>query len=202
MRRLFICLLSLIPLAASAQPAIYVLPVQSEIPFLTQMPGTNIFVGPGASLIFSGKVVINGKSYDKFPEPPLEAPDWANGLKERIERAIRSRKDLRIVSKKADAQSLLRVIVTRFGHSKEDSGIGVNFSGAIMNGKTEEAQASVSGSAVESEDRDEPESLSWPDFIATESDSSLGIATGRAAADLAGSVARKLGEAKGISTRK
>lgn len=92
------CIISLVFLFATsnavAQPSIYVLPVQSAVTFLTQMPGTNIFVGPGAASIFTGKVTINGKEYEKFPEPPRTSPEWADGLKLRIENAIRRRKDV------------------------------------------------------------------------------------------------------------
>lgn len=185
MRSFFHALLILfLPSEVLGQEFVYVLPVQSEIPFLAQMPGTNVFVGPGAASIFKGKVTINGKEYKKFPEPPLNPPEWANGLKERIERAIGKRPDLKVAKSKDKSQYVLRMIVTRFGKDERDE-IGVTFEGAILNGKTQEVLSLVKGFAVETETRNEPESLSWPDFIEVEERSSLGIATNRAAEDLA-----------------
>jgi len=166
-----------------------VLPVQSEIPFLAQLPGTNIFVGPNSGSMFKGKVTINGKEFNKFPEPPLNPPEWANGLKERIERAIRKLPKLKVVESKHRANYILRMILTHYG--KDEMGeIRVKFEGAVLDGRTDEVLFPVSGSAVESEIRDEPESLSWPDFIEVEDRSSIGIATRRAAEELASNLAR------------
>jgi len=175
--------------SASAEPAIFVLPVQSEIPFLTQMPGTNIFVGPGAASIVAGKVVINGKEYKKFPEPPVNPPDWANGMKERIDREISTRKDLRLAPSKSKARFILRTILTRFGKG-EDGSIGVTYEGAILDGKTEEVVLLLRAAAEEPRARKEPENLSWPNFTALEKESSLGIANRRAVEKLVTEVSK------------
>ncbi len=195
MRLTLIFILStLLPSSAYGLPAVYVLPVQSEVPFLTQLPGTNIFVGPGASSIFKGKVIINGNAMEKFPEPPINPPEWANGLKARIERAVRARSDLRLATKEQEGQFLLRVIVTRFGESEEGAG-GVTFEGAILDARTKEVQFLVNGSASAPELDEEEESLSWPDFTASESQSAIGAATREAAANLAENVAARLKQA-------
>jgi hypothetical protein len=170
-------------LSAQAQPTIYVLPVQGEVPFLTQMPGTNIFVGPGAASIFSGKVTINGKEFKKFPEPPANPPEWANGLKERIERAVQANSALRLTGKKSDAKFILRVIVTHFGETESDE-TGVTYDGLILSGKTEEPIGPVRGSATEPANDAEPDSLTWPDFTNSENQSGLGTAAKNAAHNL------------------